>query len=118
MTVLLCGLKGNGSGVGAERLSAVWDELNSEGEEEELDNASSEEDVSGPVKIHRSLTRDLLDNDIDAWRVKECVSKDERRDRICRRESVANVSSWNPTYMTDVSKQQCKEKKSPHICTL
>jgi hypothetical protein len=54
----------------------------------------SDDDGGGPVNIQRSFTRErLLVSEIDVKREKECVSKEERRERICCSESVANVSS-------------------------
>ena len=67
--------------------------------EEPGDSAKEDSRLSGGVglvKIQRSFTRDRFDNDREARREKEWASREERRVRIWRRESFANVSSWNP----------------------
>jgi hypothetical protein len=46
-----------------------------------------------PVKIQRSLTRDLFVKEREARSVNACVSKEESRVKIWRKESLANVSS-------------------------
>ena len=57
---------------------------------------------AGPVKTHKSLTRERFVRLSEARRVKEWLSNDVRRDKIWRRESVANVSCWNPKGITSV----------------
>jgi hypothetical protein len=73
------------------RLNSVADPLSIEGAGDS--GKESVEEAAGPVKIQRSLTRERLVKVIDVRREKEWASRDERRERMCRRESVAKVSS-------------------------
>lgn len=76
-------------------------------------------DAAGPVKIHRSLTRERLVREIDVRREKECASSEARRVRMWLSESVANVSSWYPATSKWKSTTRLEMgARGTHICSL
>ena len=76
---------------GTTRRKSLWEPFRTEGAGES--GRESMDEDAGPVKIHRSLTREGLVREIEARREKELASRDDRRERMWRRESVAIVSS-------------------------
>lgn len=111
----------------SRRVAAAWrrppggqvvPELFEDGAGESGRNASMEslEAGPGPVNIHRSLTRERLEREMDVSRENACVSSEESSERMWRKESVAKVSSWNPGHRLDNSLFTMRD--SAHICTL